>query len=110
MHDLARTQKVFAKLVLKNKYQDYETALLQLNLQTLTQRRKELSLNFAKQCIENEKLSNLFPKNEEHEMKTRNQEKYKVLHANTNRLRNSPVIQMQHLLNKNNNKMKHKLN
>ena len=92
---------MFAKLVFKNKYQNYETALLQPNLQTLTQRQKELSLNFAKQCIKNEKLSNIFPKNEKHDIKTRNQEKYKVLNVNINRLRDSAVIQMQHQLYEN---------
>ena len=33
--DLERTQKVFTKLVLQNKYTNYETALNQLNLETL---------------------------------------------------------------------------
>ena len=49
--DLEKTQKSFAKLVLKQEYDNYETALLKLNLQTLEQRRKELCLNFAKDSI-----------------------------------------------------------
>ena len=51
--DLERTQKSFAKLVLKKKYQEndenaYENALINLNLQTLEPRRDVVSLNFAK--------------------------------------------------------------
>ena len=34
--DLERTQKCFAKLVLQEKYSDYESALIQLNLETLS--------------------------------------------------------------------------
>ena len=102
--DLERTQKCFAKLVLRDKYKDneygYENALLILNLQTLEQRRNELSLNFAKNCIKNDVSSDLFPiNNTDHPMKTRYHEMFKVLKANTDRLQKSSVIQMQHLLN-----------
>ena len=106
--DLERTQKVFAKLILKNKYQDYETALLELNLQTLEQRRNELELTFAKQCIKNNKLSNLFPVNEKAAIETRHHEKYKVSKANTNRMKNSAVVSMQNLLNKDHNQNQNK--
>ena len=41
--DLERTQKCSVKLMLKNKYKTYEDGLLQLNLQTLEQRRQDLS-------------------------------------------------------------------
>ena len=101
--DLERTQKSFVKLILKNKFkseceESYENALLKLNLQSLQQRRKELCLNFAKNCIKYEKLTDLFPKNENlHDL--RNPEKYNVLHANTERLRESSIIYMQNLLN-----------
>ena len=96
--DLERTQKSFAKLVLKQEYDNYETALLKLNLQTLEQRRKELCLNFAKDSIKNDTLSDLFPTNQ-YKKETRNKEKYRVTHANTDRLRNSSIIYMQNLLN-----------
>ena len=77
-----------------------KNALLTLNLQTLEQRRNELSLNFAKNCIKNDVSSNLFPiNNTDHPMKTRYHKMFKVLKANTDRLQKSSVIQMQHLLN-----------
>ena len=42
----------------------------------------------------------MFPKNvKEHQMNTRNNEVYKVYHANTKRFQKSPIIFMQNLLN-----------
>ena len=46
--DLERTQKSFLKLILKEKYKDYENALILLNLESLETRRKEMCLNFKK--------------------------------------------------------------
>ena len=98
-NDIERTQKVFAKLVMKNRYNTYENALLHLNLQTLTERRNELSLKFAKNSTKHEKMKHIFPENKTHVIKTRQHEKYKVNHANTNRMKHSSVISMQHMLN-----------
>ena len=99
-HDLERTQKSFAKLVLQEKYKNYKNALLQLNLDSLESRRQGLLLKFAKDGIKHNKLNSLFPLNEKgHTMETRKPNKYKVLHANTDRFRKSSIIKMQHLLN-----------
>ena len=99
IEDLERTQKSFVKLICPNN-KDYEQTLLKLNLQTLEQRRKYLCLKFAKDNIKIDKLKDLFPENTKpNKMKTRYQEAYEVLHANTNRLKNSSIINMQHLLN-----------
>ena len=47
----------------------------------------------------------MFPINKKmHTMETRKQEKYKVEHANTERLRKSAIIYMQNLLNQNEQK------
>ena len=103
--DLERPQKAFAKLVPRNKYNEtdenpYENAVLKLNLQTLEERRKELCLNFAKNGIKNKTLIDLFPeKNNNHPMEKRNEEKYMVTKAHTDRMRNSSIIYMQNLLN-----------
>jgi hypothetical protein len=96
---LKEHKKSFAKLVLKEKYRSYPEALLLLNLESLADRRSELSLQFAKKCLLNEKFSNLFPENENHGPETRNQEKYKVRFSHTERTKMSSIIQMQHLLN-----------
>jgi hypothetical protein len=76
--------------------------LAQLNIETLEERREELCLNFAKKCTKNEKMKHMFPLNDKtHSMDTRNDEKYKVQFANTDRLKNSAIVYMQNLLNEN---------
>ena len=45
-------------------------------------------------------MKKMFPLNEKtHKMSTRNPEKYRVQHAFTERLKSSPIIYMQNLLN-----------
>ena len=55
--DLERTQQTFAKLVLKEKYKNYENALILLNLDSLEVRRKEMCLKFSKNGIKNKTLN-----------------------------------------------------
>ena len=55
IEDLERTQKTFAKLVLREKYQNYEEALLKLNLDSLKVRRTNLCLKFAQTGIKKKK-------------------------------------------------------
>ena len=76
-----------------------------LDMETLENRREELCLSFATKCTKNEKMKHMFPLNEKsHDMKTRNDGKYKVQFANTDRLKNFAVIYMQNLLNENEKK------
>ena len=99
-NDLERTQKTFCKLVLKEKYKNYENAILKLNLDTLENRRKELILRFAKNGIKKNTLNDLFPLNDKkHVMNKRSNEKYAVDFAFTDRMKNGSVITMQKLLN-----------
>ena len=98
--DIERTQKTFCKLMLKQKYENYDNALLKLNMVSLKKRRQELCLKFAKSGIKNEKLNDMFPtKSKEHYMKTRKTEMYNVQFANTERLKKASVITMQNYLN-----------
>ena len=72
-----------------------------LDLQNLAERRELLCLNFAKNCLKNEKMRKYFPKNlKKHQMKTRNQEEFKIGTGRTERLKKSPITYMQYLLNK----------
>ena len=67
-------------------------------------RRELLCLEFAKKCVKHPKLNHIFPLNsKDHEMITRDQEKYMVHFANTVRLQNSSILYMQRLLNQNEN-------
>ena len=98
--DLERCQKSFAKLILREKYVSYESSLILLNLDSLEDRRKILTLKFAKAGIKYEKLNDLLQLNvKNHNMKTRGNEKYDVTFANTGRLKNSSIIMMQNMLN-----------
>ena len=100
INDLERVHKTVLKLILKNEYLDYNNALLKLDLPTLSQRRKYLCENFALKNINNEKMKHHFRENPNlHNMTTKNPEKYMVSFAHTERLKNSPVIYMQKLLN-----------
>ena len=69
--DLDRTQKTFAKLVLKEKHKNYKDALRILYLDLLEIRRNHLNLKFAQSGIKNDKLKDLFPL----KIQTRNNDK-----------------------------------
>ena len=100
IQDLERVQKLALGLILQELHKSYPNALKVLSLETLADRREVLCLQFAKKCLNNDKMKELFPKNSKtHPMKTRFDEKYEIETANTERLMNSPVIYMQRLLN-----------
>ena len=71
-------------------------------METLSERRNDLCLNFAIKCTKNKRLSQMIPLNENvHKMTPRIHQKYKVQHANTERLKQYSIIYMQNLLNEN---------
>ena len=83
-NDLERVQKIALKIILKDQYKTYENALLLLDLETLKERRSILSLRFAKKCLTNPKMKDLFPPNKSnHNMRKRNQEHFQVFQLNT---------------------------
>ena len=99
-NDLERVQKTAIKIILQNQYTSYKQGLAQLGLESLCERREYLCLNFAEKCLKNSKMKNIFPQYENaHKMDKRYEDKFKVQHANTSRLKNSPIIYMQKLLN-----------
>ena len=100
LSDLERVQKTAVKLILGERYLEYDRALRKLDLESLHERRETLSLVFAKKSSRNAKSRSMFPKNEKmHLMDTRKPEIFKVQHANTEQLRKSSIIYMQNLLN-----------
>ena len=106
VNDLERVQKSAIRIILQEKYQGYIKSLAHLELETLESRREQLCLKFALKCTKNDKLKHMFPLNQKsHKMGTRNEEKYQVQQANTDRLKNSSIIYMQNLLNQNEIKM-----
>ena len=72
------------RIILQNKYNNYEEALDQLNLETLEQRREILCLKLARKCHKNTQTNDIFEKKDKTcIMKFRNSQVYKVNHANT---------------------------
>ena len=100
INSLERIQKASVKIILKNNYKDYESALKMLNLDTLCERRRKQCLKFAKDCLKHEQMKKMFPINEKNsQIETRHKETYKVNKANTERYRQSAVPYFQRLLN-----------
>ena len=98
--DLERVQKSALKIIMGDQYRSYEHSLKELGIEDLESRREKLCLKFARKCVNNEKTKHMFPLNRKtHQMKTRQKEIYKVQFANTERLKKSPIIYMQRLLN-----------
>ena len=95
-----RSSKSACKVILKEYYENYEKALKILKLENLKDRRENLCLNFAKKCSRNIKVKFMFPLNK-NKKSLRNQNKYSVKFANTERYRRSAVLYMQNLLNEN---------
>ena len=74
--DLERVQKSSSKIIFGQEYKnDYETALIKADLESLKERRKRLCAVFAKKCLKSEKSRNMFPKRKKiHEMEVRGEE------------------------------------
>jgi len=99
-NDLERVQKSALKIILQDNYKSYRNALNLLDMETLVERRDQLCLNFALQCVQNKKTKSMFPLNQkDNQMNKRHSKKYKVQHANTARLQKFSIIYMQNMLN-----------
>ena len=101
---LERVQKTAVRVILKDRYKNYEDGLKILKLDSLEKRRNKLTLNLAKSSLKLEKMRQLFPMNSSDcQMERRNFEKFKVRKARTERFKNSAVISMQNMLNEEEN-------
>ena len=93
-------KKSALKVILKNKYQDYESALKLLDMESLKERRSKLCLKFAKKCLKIENFKKLFPhKKTKHDMKKRNVEKFLINNIVTERYKRSSIPAMKKMLN-----------
>ena len=60
---IERVQKSACSVILGSEYKHYEDALVDLQMEALTQRRKELTLRFAKKASKHTHHQNWFSKN-----------------------------------------------
>ena len=99
--DLERVQKAALRVILGDRYKSYEEALKTIKIDSLEERRQKICLKFAKQCLRNEKLKDMFPRTQSgHKMDKRYKEKYVVKKTMTERFKKSAIPSMQRLLNK----------
>ena len=61
VNDIERIQKSAVKMILKDEYKNYESALKSLNIDSLKDRREKLCVKFAKKCLKLENMKKLFP-------------------------------------------------
>ena len=98
--DIERIQRSALKIILKDRYDNYQDALKALDLQTLKDRREYLCLKFAKNCLKIEKFKRFFPVNNKlHKMSTRNVEKFALTRGSSSRYVKSAIPSMIRLLN-----------
>ena len=63
------------KVILKDKYTNYESALSELKLETLFKRREMLCLKFAKKSLKLQSFKNMFPLNKKSHCMIKEEEK-----------------------------------
>ena len=97
---LERVQKAAVKIILKNRYTNYEKGLEILNMDSLDERRRQLCIKFAKNCMKNEKLNGMFKKKKDlHQMKKRYRKEYEERMSKTMRYKRSAIPYLTNLLN-----------
>ena len=84
--NLERVQRVALRIILKDQYESYDQALKSVELETLSERREQLSLKFAKSCLKNENNEYMFPLNQDYRYVNISKQKYVIQQANTSRL------------------------
>ena len=110
VQNLERIQKLAVKIILGGDYVSYNEALETLNLETLQERRKSLSLSFAKKTLKNDKYKKWFtPVSRSSRSNTKftnstdfiQQNQFISHTARTTAYQNSPILYLTQLLNDN---------
>ena len=95
--DFESVQKSAFKVILRGEYHDYDNALDFLEQTTLKERRKEISLKFAKKNVNHPKMKHLFRRKKN--LETRKGGKFIEPRYRTDRANNGPVNYLIRLLN-----------
>ena len=104
---LERVQKAAVRIILKNKYTNYKQGLNFLKMENLDERRRQLCLKFAKNCLKIEKAKGMFKKKTKlHRMKMRKQKFYEEKNIRTKRYQKSAIPYLTKLLNTDNEEKK----
>ena len=73
--DIERVQNNALKIILKDEYISYDHALTKAGLESLVERRDKLCLKFAKACLKNDNVKDMFPINDTINQDVRDREK-----------------------------------
>ena len=96
---IERVQKSALRIILSGRYQSYNNALDQVQLETLHSRREKLCMKFARKCVKSKKFCHWF-KNEDRESITRQKnQKFRSVYCRTMRYDKSPLSYITRLLN-----------
>ena len=106
MNQIERVQKCAFHIILADKYLNYTQALKKLGRKTLSLRRTDLNLTFAKKCLNSDKYSHWFCEYDPSVQlnKTRSEMPDLLLEpvrARTNNFKKSPIAYLTRLLNEN---------
>ena len=96
---IERIQKIVLRIVLGDRYQSYEQACAETDLNTLESRRITLCLKFGIKCLKNEHHKSLFPAAPPTTAHLNPKLMFKVPMCKTTRYQNSPVPYITKLLN-----------
>ena len=95
---IERVQKMAFKIILGSEYDNYDTALVRLGLETLVKRRENICFQFAKSIENSDKFSNWLQRTER---ATKSSATYYIPHVRTRAYQTSPLIYLTGLLNSN---------
>ena len=99
--DLERVQKAAVRIICGKNYENYSQTLKDLGMATLSERRENLCLKFAKKSLKVDNFGHLFPVSKKmHLIKRRGCDAYKVSKGYSERFLKSAIPYMQRLLNK----------
>ena len=96
---IERVQKAACSIILGRNYNRYSEALSILGLETLSSRRKKLSLNFAKKALRHPRFSTWFQYNTSKNYPIRRQNKLVPVTSRTKDFKSSPLPSLTELLN-----------
>ena len=99
--DLERVQRSAIRIIYGKKYESYSGTLKELSIQSLSERREMLCLKFAKKSLKVDNFKHLFPiSKNQHDMRTRSNNMFKVNSAFSARYLKSAIPAMQKILNR----------
>ena len=98
---IERVQKTVCAVILGSSYSDYNSAMKNLNLKNLSDRRLELCTKFSKKCFKSKKYNTWFAKRDDQPINTRSKKSTMLqVTTRTSRFEKSPLPYMTDVLNK----------